>query len=127
MSPPLHARLISRAALALGLVALEVLLAGHMALERHTVSTSGSVVELHASLDLHTHGDRSLCERTAGDDGASDDLCHGSPETLNLTAHADRPPAPIASAGAALVEHDAYGQHVALWLTAPKASPPAQG
>lgn len=118
--------MISRSALALGLVALELLLVGHMAFERHTVSTSGSVVELHASLDLHAHDDRSLCETDGGDDAAwGDTPCHGTPETLSFRANVD-------AAGPSLeldvTPHLADQQHLApyaLWLMAPKASPPA--
>lgn len=108
------------------MVLLEVLLVGHMALERHTVSVSGSVVELHASLDQHAHEDRSLCE-VDGDEDASwgDAPCHGTPETLSLSQHVD-------AAGPSLeldvAPHLTDQQHVApfaLWLMAPKASPPA--
>jgi hypothetical protein len=126
----MHARtsLISRWALALGMVLLELLVVGHMALERHTVSTAGAVVELHASLDLHAHSDRSLCERDAASDtGWGDTPCHGTPETLVLTPDAP-PPARIA-AGLVLSPRadESHAAVVALWLTAPKASPPAKG
>lgn len=108
------------------MIALEVLLIGHMALERHTVSTSGAVVELHASLDRHAHEDRSLCETDgAADASQADAPCHGTPEPLSLSQT-------VEAAGATLelngTPHLADQQHVAsfaLWLMAPKASPPA--
>lgn len=120
--------LISRSALALGLVALELLLVGHMAFERHTVSTSGSVVELHASLDLHAHEDRSLCEREGADvDGPQDSLCQSTPETLTRgwasTPHRVAASLPVARCTGLEVQ----APRVAVWRTAPKASPPAIG
>lgn len=122
----LHHLRISRAALALGMILLELVLVGHMALERHTVSTSGAVVELHASLDLHAHEDRSLCETDGAEDASQADApCHGTPETLSLDQHLEaREP----SLELDVTSQTTDQQHVAsfaLWLMAPKASPPA--
>ncbi len=111
-------------AVALGLISLELILVGHMAFERHTVSTSGDVVELHASIDLHGHQERSLCQREATSaDDALDTLCHLAPEQLSRSPQ---------SLGPALLELDAPVSSGAqrlivtrrLWLMAPKASPP---
>ncbi|MBL8922951.1 MAG: hypothetical protein JNJ54_29145 [Myxococcaceae bacterium] len=119
---------ISRSALALGLVALELLVVGHMAFERHTVSTSGSVVELHASLDLHAHEDRSLCERDGDDlEGPQDTLCQGTPETLTRSTGEARDASAQALQLARGRLPEVHRSGVAVWRTAPKASPPALG
>jgi len=110
---------------ALGLIALQLFVVGHMALERHTVSTTGAVVELHASLDLHAHEDRSLCERAAADDGAwPDDACQATPESLQLDA-SRAPVSAVRSLGSTLVATSSSRRPgPPVWLLAPKASPP---
>jgi hypothetical protein len=114
-------------AVALGLISLELLVIGHMAFERHTVSHDGGVIELHGAFELHGHDEPSLCERGAGAaDFTADLLCQLAPERT------------VSSGGASLsapgstpftLEYpnwrvSAFGR---LWLTAPKASPPARG
>lgn len=121
-------RQLRRSAFALGLIALELLVVGHMAFERHTLSTSGSVVELHASLDLHAHEDRSLCASDGADvDGARDLLCQTAPESLTFSAMAAVLPRVTALRTQRPAADDVRSPRVAIWRTAPKASPPARG
>lgn len=112
-------------ALALGLISLELILVGHMAFERHTMSASGDVVEVRASIALHGHDERSLCERDARDaDDSRDTLCHLAPEQLPGAHRAPRAPAPeVATRPLTVLER--APAHDRLWLMAPKASPPA--
>lgn len=112
-------------AVAFGLISLELVLVGHMAFERHTVSTSGDVVELHASSSLHGHEERSLCERDAADgDDSLDTLCHLAPEHAPSAGRGPRvPDASLEARRAASVTRAHV--HQRLWLMAPKASPPA--
>lgn len=123
---PRRSSLITRAATALGLIALQLFLVGHMALEQHTLSVSGAVVEVHGSFELHGHEDRSLCEREATDDAGWPDVpCQGTPEALRLVDQRS-PLAPVLVQLTSLVGPQRPGQHlVAVWLVAPKASPPA--
>ena len=118
--------LITRAATALGMVALQLFLVGHMALEQHTLSVSGAVVEVHDSFQLHGHEDRSLCERDAADDAGWPDVpCQGTPELLRLVEQRSAV-APVLVHLTSLVCAQSPEQHVVpVWLTAPKASPPA--
>ncbi len=123
---PLRSSLITRAATALGMVALQLFLVGHMALEQHTLSVSGAVVEVHDSFELHGHDDRSVCERDAADDAGWPDVpCQGTPEALRLLdgrAPVARVPVHLTS----LVRAQTPEHHLAaVWLMAPKASPPA--
>ncbi|MER2564877.1 MAG: hypothetical protein ABTQ32_29405 [Myxococcaceae bacterium] len=123
----LHHLRISRAALALGMILLELVLVGHMALERHTVSTSGAVVELHASLDLHAHEDRSLCETDGAEDALQTDAdCHGTPETLSLNQRTDAREPSLELDVTSQTTDQQHAAPFALWLMAPKASPPAR-
>lgn len=111
-------------AVALGLISLELILVGHMAFEKHTVSTSGDVVELHASIGLHGHEERSLCQREASQaEDALDSLCHLAPEQISRGAD---PVGPTFSALGAAVAEASQRLTVTrrLWLMAPKASPP---
>jgi hypothetical protein len=102
-------------------------LLGHMGLEQHTLSVDGAVVEVHdGSVGLHGHEDRSVCEREAGEhSGWSDALCQGTPEALRLIdQHAPVVPVPVHLTS--LVREQTPQHHlVAVWLMAPKASPPA--
>lgn len=104
---------------------LELLLLGHLSLERHTLSTTGDVVELHASLDLHGHGGASLCERLAGDaDGPGDAPCQGCPESARPVLHGGRAlPASAERTAQGLVTSPPRASRLG-WLLAPKASPP---
>lgn len=123
---PLRSSLITRAATALGMVALQLFLVGHMALEQHTLSVSGAVVEVHDSFELHGHADRSLCERDAADDGGWPDVpCQGTPEALRLI-DGRSPVGAVPVHLTSLVRAQTPVHHVvAVWLVAPKASPPA--
>lgn len=123
---PRRSSLIIRAATALGMVALQLFLVGHMALEQHTLSVSGAVVEVHDSFELHGHEDRSLCERDAADDAGWPDVpCQGTPEALRLV-DGRLPVGPVAVHLTSLVRAQTPVHHVvAVWLVAPKASPPA--
>lgn len=123
---PRRSSLITRAATALGLVALQLFLVGHMALEQHTLSVSGAVIEVHDSFELHGHEDRSLCERDAADDAGWPDVpCQGTPEVLRLVdGRSSVAPVPVHLTS--LVRAQLPVPHgVAVWLVAPKASPPA--
>ena len=97
-----------------------------MALEQHTLSVSGAVVEVHDSFQLHGHEDRSLCERDAADDAGWPDVpCQGTPEALRLVTQR-LPVAPVLAHLTSLVRAQTPEHHViAVWLVAPKASPPA--
>ncbi len=124
---PRRSSLIIRAATALGMVALQLFLLGHMALEQHTLSVSGAVVEVHDSFQLHGHEDRSLCEREAADDAGRPDVpCQGTPEALRLVDQRS-PVGPVLVHLTSLVRAQSPEHHLAaVWLMAPKASPPAQ-
>ena len=123
---PRRSSLIIRAATALGLVALQLFLVGHMALEQHTLSMSGAVIEVHDSFELHGHEDRSLCERDAADGAGWPDVpCQGTPEVLRLV-DGRSPDGPVAVPLTSRLRAQAPVHHVvAVWLVAPKASPPA--
>lgn len=114
-------------AVALGLISLELLVIGHMAFEQHTVSQSGGVVELHGALELHGHDEPSLCERGAGaPDFTGDLLCQVAPERTVSTdsASGSAPGCTPFTLERPNRRVSAFGR---LWLTAPKASPPARG
>jgi hypothetical protein len=122
----LRSSLITRAVTALGMVTLQLFLVGHMALEQHTLSVSGAVIEVHDnSFELHGHEDRSLCERDAADDASWPDVpCQGTPEALRLISQGTAA-APMVVQLTSLVREQTPVHHpIAVWLMAPKASPP---
>jgi hypothetical protein len=112
--------------LAVGLITLQLFTLGHLTLEQHTVSASGAVVEVHGSGSLHGHEDRSWCEREAADDqGWPDAPCQGKPLSLR-EAEPRQSACPRRFEVTTLVGPRTPVQVVvAVWLWAPKASPPA--
>jgi hypothetical protein len=124
----LRSSLITRAVTALGMIALQLFLLGHLALERHTLSVNGAVIEVHdGSAELHGHEDRSLCEGEATDDGGWPDVpCQGASEALRRVIQ--RWPYAITVVElttSPVCEQTPNHHHVAVWRVAPKASPPA--
>lgn len=107
------------------MVVLQLFLVGHMALEQHTLSASGTVVEVHDAPQLHGHEDRSLCERDAADEAGWPGVpCQGTPEALRLVDQR-APVAAVLVQLTSLVRAQAPEHHVVpVWLMAPKASPP---
>lgn len=112
---------------ALGLISLQLVVVGHMAFERHGLSTAGDVVELHDALTLHGHEERSLCEREADEGGSDGDaLCHLG----RVGALTSSPPgfgAVVTGVPHLLRLASRVVRVDRLWLVAPKASPPARG
>ena len=112
---------------ALGLIGLQLAGIGHLAFELHGLNADGDVIELHQTLELHGHEERSLCVRAPREQGGSNDaLCHfAANQSINTLEHVLAPervvePADVGSSSRAQpVER--------LWLMAPKASPPAAG
>jgi hypothetical protein len=118
-------RRVLRALSVVGLLGLELLLAGHLALEAHTVSSDGGFVEVRGD-DAHAHDERSLCDGSA----LGGHWFDAGPCEAQLDAHVAAPHAesPGRMAAAALAGFDTGRQHVAarraVWREAPKGSPP---
>lgn len=112
---------------ALGLIGLQLAVVGHLAFERHGLNANGDVIELHQSLDLHGHEERSLCERDAKEhDGSRDALCHFTANQSLSTFEEVAVPQVVVEQGDSVSSSRAQPVE-RLWLMAPKASPPVAG
>jgi len=117
---------LPRAVLAVGLVTLQLITLGHLTLEQHTVSASGAIVEVHGSDSLHGHEDRSWCVREAADDHRwPDSPCQGKPLSLRAVEARTSTAAPRFEVNALVGPRTPVPSVIAVWLWAPKASPPA--
>jgi hypothetical protein len=110
---------------ALGVVALHLLALTHLALERHTVASSGALVELRDESSAHAHDERSLCDGAALDGSQDAGPCLVVLEALETDdASSARPALQAWRAIATPFERVARASQ-RLWHLAPKASPPA--
>lgn len=111
---------------ALGLICLQLVLSAHLALERHAVSTAGELVEVGSDWSpSHAHDDRSLCD--AGEQGNDwpDVRCEALLEGVTVSPPVDVALRARAAGSSAPRSRDVRRSRLAVWLYAPKASPPA--
>ncbi|MCA2977532.1 MAG: hypothetical protein INH41_27795 [Myxococcaceae bacterium] len=125
MTHRLSQRPVVRVVGALALLGVQALLAVHFALEAHTVSADGVLIDLREGEAAHAHLERSLC------DGAEFDAARvdAGPCEAQGDPWADEAPAlmavPVAAAMTGPARRALRGAaRTAVWRVAPKGSPP---
>jgi hypothetical protein len=110
---------------ALGVVALHLSTVTHLALERHTVASSGALVELRDESAAHAHDERSLCDGAGLEVGQDAGPCLVVVEALATDDASTEQRPPQAWRMIAVPVDRVAGTGQRLWRLAPKASPPA--